>query len=193
MKEPKNAAAIVETLTAEYRRSVTALRQDLEAYLANRTAPDPKRRADGGYAYPAIKLTYAGQGPAPHLPRAFARFSQAGAYSTTVTRPDLFAPYLTEQLSLLLADFEVEVEVTRSDQEIPFPYVLDGSLDLGASEKSVRRPSNRVRGRFGPYCGLHRLSATSSPMKANSVEGKWIASSAADTLLAPRSSEPSST
>ncbi len=34
----------------------------------------------------------------------------------------------------MLSDFDFEVEVLRSRQEIPFPYVLDGSLDLGAAD-----------------------------------------------------------
>ena len=134
MTAKPTAAAIIDQLDAEYQRSVTNLRRDLEAFLDTRVAPDPAIRASGAYVYPALRMTYVATGPSPRLPRAFARFSQGGVYSTTVTRPDLFRPYLTEQLSLLLADFEVEVEVLRSEQEIPFPYVLDGSLDLGAAD-----------------------------------------------------------
>ncbi len=134
MEDLKNADAIVDKLKTEYQRSVTTLRRDLEAYLTSRTAPDPARRADGAYVYPALRLTYAGRAPTPGPARSFARFSQAGVYTTTITRPDLFEPYLSEQLSLLLSDFDVEVEVLRSQQEIPFPYVLDGSLDLGAAD-----------------------------------------------------------
>ena len=124
------AASVVDHLDGEYRRSVAALRADLKAFLATRAPPDPAIRASGAYAYPALRLTYVARGPAPRLPRAFARFSQGGTYVTTVTRPDLFRAYLTEQLSLILSDFEVGAEVIRSDQEIPFPYVLDGSIDL---------------------------------------------------------------
>jgi AMP nucleosidase len=124
------AAAIVARLEEEYAASVTRLRGDLKDFLATRAAPDPAIRAGGAYAYPGLRLTYAAKGPPPRLPRAFARFSQAGVYQTTITRPDLFRAYLIEQLSLLLADFEVDAEVYRSGQEIPFPYVLDGSVDL---------------------------------------------------------------
>jgi len=134
MDSRTQASRIVDQLAAEYDRSVANLRGDLGAFIAERTTPDPARRAAGAYVYPALRLTYAASGPTPRLPRAFARFSQAGCYATTVTRPDLFRAYLTEQLGLLLADFEVEVEVVRSDQEIPFPYVLDGSIDLSAAD-----------------------------------------------------------
>jgi AMP nucleosidase len=130
MSPSHNAAAIVERLKAEYQQSVDSLRRDLKAFLATRAPPDPAIRAGGAYVYPALRMAYVAKGPSPRLPRAYARFSQSGIYATTITRPDLFHAYLTEQLTLLLADFEVEVEVVRSDQEIPFPYVLDGSVDL---------------------------------------------------------------
>jgi AMP nucleosidase len=134
MDEPKTVEAIVERLSAEYQRSISALRDDLRAFLADRIAPNPAARAGGAYAYPALRITYRPAGPPPRLPRAFARFSQAGSYRTTITRPDLFEAYLTEQLALLLADFEVAVEVERSGQEIPFAYVLDESLDLASAD-----------------------------------------------------------
>jgi AMP nucleosidase len=130
MTQILQATAIVDRLTQAYQTSTEALRGDLKAFLATRLAPDPLARIQGAYTYPALQITYAAKGAAPRLPRAYARFSQGGTYVTTVTRPDLFRDYLIEQLSLLLADFEVEVEVRRSDQEIPFPYVLDGSVDL---------------------------------------------------------------
>jgi AMP nucleosidase len=134
MDTDKNAAAIVALLEAEYARSVTRLRDDLRAYLATGTPPDPEARASGAYVYPALRLTYVSTGAARRLPRAYARFSQGGVYSTTITRPDLFRAYLTEQLSLLLTDFEVEIEVLRSSREIPFPYVLDGTVDLSLAD-----------------------------------------------------------
>jgi AMP nucleosidase len=134
MNPEQRAAAIVESLDAEYQRSVRALRDDLNVFLATGQPPDPERRAAGVYVYPMLRLTYAAKGPAPRLPRAFARFSQSGTYASTITRPDLFRGYLTEQLSLLLTDFEVDVEVARSNQEIPFPYILDGAVDFSAGQ-----------------------------------------------------------
>ncbi|HWD68038.1 MAG TPA: AMP nucleosidase, partial [Caulobacteraceae bacterium] len=126
------AVALVDQLEAEYRRSVESLRGALQAFLATGIPPDPNLRAENAWVYPALSLAYAAKGPPPRLPRAFARFSQSGVYSATVTRPDLLRDYLIEQLSLILADFEVEAEVRRSDQEIPYPYILDGS-DLNDS------------------------------------------------------------
>src|SRR5690606_31324928 len=79
---------------------------------------------------------------------AYARMSQPGDYAVTVTRPELFAGYLREQLSLLMRDFEVEVSVGRSRQEIPFPYVLDGSdlalADIGAAAIAQYFPATEL-------------------------------------------------
>ncbi len=50
-----------------------------------------------------------------------------------MTRPDLFADYLREQLTLLARHYDITLEVTRTGQQIPFPYVLDASdgSDMG--------------------------------------------------------------
>ena len=62
--------------------------------------------------------------------RSFGRLVRPGVYATTVTRPQLFAQYLAEQIDLLIADYGVTIDVGRSRQEIPFPYVLDPGHDL---------------------------------------------------------------
>jgi AMP nucleosidase len=148
MHAKSRAIALVDELHAEYRRSVEALRTALRAFLAEGIAPDPAARAAGAFVYPALSLTWAGAAPAPRLPRAFARFSQSGAYRATITRPDLFRDYLIEQLSLILADFDVEAEVSRSAQEIPYPYILDGSelidVEISASEIARHFPSTEL-------------------------------------------------
>ncbi|MBV9508682.1 MAG: AMP nucleosidase [Caulobacteraceae bacterium] len=134
MNPLSSPAEIIERLKAEHAQSVDALREDLKAFLTTRAPPDAAIRAQGAYAYPLLRLTYEASGPPPRLPRAFARFNHSGVYEATITRPALFEDYLTEQLSLLLADFEVRAEVVRSSQEIPFPYVLDGSPELAVAD-----------------------------------------------------------
>ena len=135
------AAAIVARLEAEYRRSVDALKSALKAFLATGAAPDPALRRSGAFAYPELVLTYAPTAPAPRLARSYARFSQPGTYAVSITRPELFRDYLTEQLALILGDFEVTAQVRRSSQEIPFPYVLDAAeMDLAdVSARDIAR------------------------------------------------------
>ncbi|MCH8502838.1 MAG: AMP nucleosidase, partial [Ectothiorhodospiraceae bacterium] len=51
----------------------------------------------------------------------------AGAHGTTVTRPDIFSSYFPEQLSLLIANHRVPVQVGVSNQPIPLPFVIEAS------------------------------------------------------------------
>ena len=149
MTRHADPAAAVDALKAIYAEAVTSLRGALAAYLRRGERPDPQARAEGAFAYPELKLVYAPEGPAPRVSRAFARLNRAGTYSTTVTRPELYRPYLQEQLRLLIRDYGVEVSVRRSEQEIPYPYVLDGADDLqldGAQAAELARwfPSARL-------------------------------------------------
>ncbi len=134
--------ALVDALCALYAEAVANLRAALGAYLADGTKPEIDARAAGLFAYPELRIAYAPEGPAPRVPRAFARLNRGGAYATTVTRPEIFRDYLTEQLRLLVRDYGVEVSVGRSEQEIPYPYVLDGAEDLdlnGAQSADLAR------------------------------------------------------
>jgi len=117
---------IIDELTRVYDSAVETLRRDIFDYARKGTLPPPAKRADGSYAYPQLTLRFAGDGEPSDRSRAFGRLEQPGTYVTTITRPRLFAPYLREQLELVMADYEVDIEVSRSRQEIPFPYVLDG-------------------------------------------------------------------
>jgi AMP nucleosidase len=134
MSIEKEAAAIVGRLNEEYQTTVAALRSALKIFLAGGPAPTPEDRAAGAFVYPELRLTWPpGQGY-PRLSRAYARLSQPGSYAATVTRPDLFGDYLTEQIALLMSDFDVSIEVGRSAQEMPFPYVLDGAVDIAMAD-----------------------------------------------------------
>ena len=69
-------------------------------------------------------------GPAPSNPRAFAKFSEAGVYATTVTQPADFRGYLLEQLEPLVAEYGATIEVGVGAQEIPYPYVIESGDEL---------------------------------------------------------------
>src|SRR5579885_643829 len=148
MTRHQSAGAIVADLKAEYERSIGALKAALKAFLETGAPPDPAARRAGGFAYPELVLSYSPTVPPPRLARSYARFSQPGTYAVTITRPDLFEPYLTEQLGLLMADFEVSARVRRSSQEIPFPYVLDASdmavADVTASQIARLFPATEL-------------------------------------------------
>ncbi len=123
---------IIAELVRVYETAITTLRADIAAYAADGTLPPASRRERRDWCYPELRVHYTGNETRPDLTRAFGRLAHPGTFSTTVTRPALFADYLAEQLELLHGDYEIEVEVGRSAQEIPFPYVIDASADLGA-------------------------------------------------------------
>ena len=123
---------IIAELVRVYEQAVSTLRSDIAAFAADGTLPPPGRRSENAWCYPEIRIHYEGVETRPDLARAFGRLAHSGTFATTVTRPALFADYLTEQLTLLADDYEIEVEVGRSSQEIPFPYVIDANSGLGA-------------------------------------------------------------
>ena len=134
-----NIPDILKQLQRHYDDAVATLRNDVIAFGRDGTVPPVRKREDGSYAYPQLTLHYTGAGAAggdvSDRSRAFGRLEELGTYTTTITRPDLFAPYLTEQLALIGAEYDVDVTVTRSRQEIPFPYVLDG--EAGAMMQGI--------------------------------------------------------
>ena len=127
--------AIIAELQTRFRTSVSNLKSAIAAYVRDRTLPPADAAATGLFDYPAIRLTTTGEqreGQKGHN-LAFGQFERAGEFVTTVTRPDLFADYLRDQLGLLARHYDITLEVTRTGQQIPFPYVLDASdgSDMG--------------------------------------------------------------
>ena len=149
MTSKTDAAGIVDRLEDEYRKTVEALRGALKEFLAGGPPPDPAVRAAGAFAYPELRLHWPAGEPFPRIGRAYARIGAPGHYAITVTKPALFRAYLIEQLSLLMQDFRVEIEVGRSNQEMPFPYVLDGQADaaladIGSAEIARHFPTTEL-------------------------------------------------
>ena len=127
MTNTMNAQAALARLETLYTASVADLRQAVKTFLETGERPDAEARAKGLFAYPRLRVSWFGERPANLETRAFGRLSRPGVYETTITRPDLYGSYLIQQLELLEADYGARFEVEPSDQEIPFPYVLDGS------------------------------------------------------------------
>jgi AMP nucleosidase len=116
----------LDKLERIFEDAITTLREDVLAFGREGRTPPPDRRTSQAWCYPELRLTYHGERREKGLSRSFGRLNATGLYSTTITRPALFRNYLREQLELITRFYEVEIEVGRSRQEIPFPYVLDG-------------------------------------------------------------------
>jgi len=134
----------VEALSALYEEACEAQRGALARYLATREPPPASLRAR--FRYPELRLTYApGSGRlAPNF-RAYAKFTAPGAYTVSVTQPDAFRAYLIDQLAPLAAEYGARIEVARSDQEIPYPYVLRAGDDLVANTTVGVTPADLAR------------------------------------------------
>ena len=55
---------------------------------------------------------------------SFGHVSAPGTYATTVTRPDLFASYLTQQIGLLITNHGQPVEIGYSDTPMPVHFAV---------------------------------------------------------------------
>lgn len=148
MSRPFNANAIVDQLAAIYDESVANLRQSLSRYVRDRAAPGATERKEGAFAYPELRIEYAGKLSRPAPPRAFARLNQPGTYATSIARPELYRAFLVDQLEHLAHDYDVTVSVGRSASEIPYAYVIENSGigigDIGTAELTRYFPSNEL-------------------------------------------------
>ena len=154
----------VDALIALHLESTKALKTCLDRYFATQEPPTPSERRL--FCYPELIVHYEAQGVQPSIPRAYAKFQGPGTYITTVTQPAHFRRYLEEQLRYLVRDYGASIEVARSEQEIPYPYVLEKGDDLGrdgmtAAELAVHFPGAAPRAggrrdrrrRVGPSAG----------------------------------------
>src|SRR5690349_14173320 len=137
MQKPSNSKhglspkAAVDRLEAIYGSSCAALSRALDRYLATRRPPSAKERA--AFRYPLLRVVCRSVVAAARTRRAYAKFQRPGVYTTTVTHPAHFRRYLIEQLEPLAAEYDAEISVDTSSQEIPYPYVLERVEDIGRS------------------------------------------------------------
>jgi len=81
--------------------------------------------------YPEIRLTTRSYGHADSR-LSFGHVAEPGVYTTTITRPDLFANYLTQQIALLIKNHDVGVWIGWSQTPIPIHFAVlnDDSLSV---------------------------------------------------------------
>jgi AMP nucleosidase len=139
-----NVTAAVARLDEIYERNTKFLRDRFEAY-ANGESIRTRVRA----TYPFVRIT-----TATHA-RLDSRLSYGfvagpGVYETTVTRPDLFRAYLTEQINLLIENHGVPVEIGESSEPIPvhFAYRRDINIEAVVSDGETLRVQRPVRDVF---------------------------------------------
>ena len=129
------AEEAVDRLADLHRQATGALSVALKRYLKERSQPSEVERAS--FRYPELRLTYRCLGEVPSSVRAYAKVQVPGTYRSTVTQPEAFRGYLLDQLRPLMEDFSVTVEVGFSQQNIPYPYVVDQGDELAGSGVSA--------------------------------------------------------
>ncbi len=128
-------AAAVARLQEIYKISSKFLCQEFSTALTD-GQPEGRVRA----YYPEIRLTTTTYAKTDSR-LSFGHVAEPGIYSTTVTRPDLFAHYLEQQIGLLMKSHGVSVGIGISDTPMPVHFAVandatvsvpqDGTLDFG--------------------------------------------------------------
>jgi AMP nucleosidase len=110
------ASAAVDRLRVIYERNTGFLRDHLEAYVRGEPLCSRVRAT-----YPFVRIVIDTHSRLDSR-LSYGFVSGPGAFLTTVTRPDLFRAYLTEQVGLLIQNHGVPVEIGESDEPIPIHF-----------------------------------------------------------------------
>ncbi|WP_163271694.1 AMP nucleosidase [Chelativorans alearense] len=134
-KSFSDAGKAVEALKAIYERNTAFLREAF-AQVSTTGASDHRYRA----FYPEISVSTSSFAQIDTR-LAFGHVPTPGTYSATITRPDLFETYLTEQLDLIIRNHGVEVTVAESEMPIPlhFAFTKDTYVEASIPDR-LKRP-----------------------------------------------------
>ncbi|SDE32410.1 AMP nucleosidase [Ruegeria marina] len=119
-----NAEAAVDRLQALYEQA-TGFLGDSFARAMQKFEPGTRYRA----FYPEIRFTNSSYAQVDSR-LSFGHVSQPGTHATTVTRPDLFRAYLTQQIGLLIRNHGQPVQIGPSNTPIPLHFAVANTPDL---------------------------------------------------------------
>jgi AMP nucleosidase len=165
-----DAPSAVERLEQIYARNTAFLRDRFEAYGRGETLGGRVRAC-----YPFVRITTETHAPVDTR-LSYGFVAGPGIYQTTVTRPDLFRAYLTEQIGLLIKNHGVPIEIGESDEPIPihFAYRRDINVEAGAASRETAAPEGPLRDLFDVpdlgamddaiADGLHVAAAAAAPL-----------------------------
>jgi AMP nucleosidase len=122
-----NANAAVDRLEEIYERNTRFLRDRFEEH-ANGEALTTRVRAN----YPFVRITTLTHARLDSR-LAYGFVAGPGVHETSVTRPDLFRTYLTEQIRLLIENHGVPVEVGESNEPIPIHFAYRRDINVEAA------------------------------------------------------------
>jgi AMP nucleosidase len=134
-----NAEDAVAALNALYERNTAFLREHFDKLISGGDS-DKRVRA----YYPALSIRSDSYAKIDSR-LAYGHLAQPGHYETTVTRPDLFKNYLTQQISLLIRNHDIKVEVSESGTPIPLHFAFkEGTYVDQSDPDAMVRPLRDV-------------------------------------------------
>ncbi|MCZ4354366.1 AMP nucleosidase [Roseovarius aestuarii] len=110
--------AAVDHLCDLYQTAVDFLCDQFQQAL---TGPPPTHRIRA--FYPEIRVTTSSFAKIDSR-LSYGHVSEPGSHATTVTRPDLFRHYLTQQIRLLMENHDVPVCIATSDTPMPVHFAI---------------------------------------------------------------------
>ena len=133
----KSAPEAVALLRRLYDEASDFLNEHFTAAMAN-GAPDGRVRA----FYPEVRFTTSSYAQVDTR-LSFGHVSGPGTYIATITRPDLFKNYLTQQIDLLIANHDQPVQIGYSDTPMPVHFAVANNAAItvpqeGAAEFTLR-------------------------------------------------------
>ncbi|WP_211596165.1 AMP nucleosidase [Paracoccus aestuariivivens] len=123
--------AAVQHLIALYERASHFL---LDRFVLTLQGETPKARYRA--FYPELRMIVSSHAKVDSR-LSFGHVALPGSYATTVTRPDLFRGYLTEQIGLIMKNHGVEVAVGDSDTPMPVHFAVATQSDLNVPQEGV--------------------------------------------------------
>ncbi|MBE1297957.1 MAG: AMP nucleosidase [Rhodobacteraceae bacterium] len=125
-------AKAVERLELLYRQATDFLCDGFMQVMAGTAVQDQRIRA----FYPEIRFTTSSYAQVDSR-LSFGHVSMPGTYATTVTRPDLFRHYLTQQIGLLIENHGQPVTIGASDTPIPVHFAVAARPDLTVPQEGA--------------------------------------------------------
>jgi AMP nucleosidase len=134
-----DAAEAVADLQRRYAAATGFLRESFARVMAG-SRPEEHYRA----FYPSVSLTTASFAKVDSR-LSFGHVAEPGLYEATITRPDLFQGYLTQQIGLLIQNHGMPVRVGTSDTPIPLHFAMGEDAHVeGSIEDTLHRPLRDV-------------------------------------------------
>jgi AMP nucleosidase len=118
-----NAEAVIARLVTLYDTAIGIIRDRFERFAAGALSQDDPRH---GF-YPAIRVEIPAEESPLTSSLALGRIASAHVFETTITHPQLFAPYLAEELTRIFSRFKAVVRVGVSNRPIPLSFGLEAA------------------------------------------------------------------